>query len=480
VSFPLHLLADPLCSYVAAAAKALDCDESYIAVPLVPVLASAIGNTRRIRLKATWTEPAVCWAATVGESGTVKSPGLDLAASPIWRRQRAMLRQHAQARARFDNELQAWRDMPRTDRGERPEAPEPCQHPICCDITIEALADRLLATPRGTLVQLEELSAWFGSFNQYKAGGADVAHWLTLHGARALKVDRKSGDKTTIYVPHAAVSLTGTIQPGTLRRALLPEYFENGLAARLLAVMPPTRAKKFTEHEIAPELSARVDSLFANLFALRPAPGVNGDDEPVMVDLTDSGRQSWARFVAEHNERLQELVGPERAAGAKLEGYAARFALIFHCCQQAAGEKQIDYIDATDIEAGVELAQWFGVETRRVYRAMHETQADRQRRELLQWIAGRGGRVTPRDLQRNLRRYEHDLDAAEADLNDLVDRAHGAWEYAGSGQRGRPTHVFCLADSPDFPMSRRTDADVNRKNNGQPDISSASAAFTGS
>ena len=63
-----------------------------------------------------------------------------------------------------------------------------------------------IETPRGLLVARDELAGWLGSFNQYKQGqGGDVAHWLEMHRAGALLVDRKSGDKTTIHVARAAV-----------------------------------------------------------------------------------------------------------------------------------------------------------------------------------------------------------------------------------------------------------------------------------
>src|SRR5262249_9740784 len=160
---------------------------------------------------------------------------------------------------------------------------------LCSDITVEALADRLCSTPRGTLVTLDEMAGWFGSFNQYKSGGADVAHWLAMFGARALKVDRKTGDKTTMYIPFAAVSVTGTIQPATLRRVLLPEFFDNGLAARLLVAAPPAQPKRWTEDEIDEDLSHRVDQLLEGLYALKLAPGPEGD-APVMVDLSPDAK----------------------------------------------------------------------------------------------------------------------------------------------------------------------------------------------
>ncbi len=462
-----------LANFISSGSLSLGCDEAYIAVPMLAATASAIGNTRRIRLKKDWTEPAVIWAAVVAESGTVKSSAFELAIRPVWKRQRAILKESAQARADFSAELQTWKDTPKGARGERPEPPAACEHPLCSDITVEALADRLLATPRGILIALDELAGWFGSFNQYKSGGADVPHWLAMHGARAMKVDRKGGDKTTIYVPNAAVSVTGTIQPETLKRLLVPEFFENGLSARLLVTMPPTKAKKWNEREIDPKAAAEVEQLFSRLYSLRPSQGIDGDDEPVMVDLTDEARSTWGAFVNRHNEALQDMEGAARAAMAKLEGYAARIALVFHCVQQATGEKESDYIEVADIEAGITLAEWFGQETRRVYFSMHETKEARRRRELIEWIASKGGKVTVHDLKRNLRRYEREPDSAELELNQLVDLGCGAWSYQGEGQRGRPTHVFCLAESPDFQIATTAAAVINQNSNGKHALTSA-------
>ncbi len=72
--FPLAALPQPMRDYVDACSSAIDCDPAYIGLPLLAAKAAAIGNTRRIRLKRSWTEPAILWGAIVGESGTAKSP----------------------------------------------------------------------------------------------------------------------------------------------------------------------------------------------------------------------------------------------------------------------------------------------------------------------------------------------------------------------------------------------------------------------
>ena len=54
--FPVDVLPQPVRGFVVAGAKAIGCDQAYIALPLLASLASAIGNTRRIQLKRSWTE----------------------------------------------------------------------------------------------------------------------------------------------------------------------------------------------------------------------------------------------------------------------------------------------------------------------------------------------------------------------------------------------------------------------------------------
>ncbi len=159
--FPLDALPQTAALFVSEAAKALGCEASYVAAPLLAALASAIGNSRRIRLKQSWVEPPVLWAAVVGDSGTLKSPSHDAALRPLRRRQKRAMKEFKQAQAeyhnareQYDDQIKAWRKAKPEERGERPEEPQApaCERLLCSDTTVEALADRLSNAPRGLLV----------------------------------------------------------------------------------------------------------------------------------------------------------------------------------------------------------------------------------------------------------------------------------------------------------------------------------------
>ncbi|MBX3391638.1 MAG: DUF3987 domain-containing protein [Phycisphaeraceae bacterium] len=473
--FPVDVLPEPIQSFVADAAKSIGCDPSYIALPLLSGLASAIGNTHRIALKRGWAEPAIVWTAIVGESGTMKTPAFKLAMKAIRKAQADAFKEYDAARAeweaqhlRYEAELTGWkRDAAKKRGGDDgytvapPEKPTPpmARRYIVSDTTTEALAPILLGNPRGVLLARDELAGWLGSFDRYaKAGkaGADSAHWLSMHNGEAMTIDRKTGIPPTIHVPSASVSITGGIQPGILARALGQEHHESGMAARMLYAMPPRKAKRWTEADVDADTEAAVAAVFDRLFSLTmevdpESDPLNPDLRPRLVRLDEDGKAAWVRFYNEHATEQAELSGDLSAAWSKLEGYAARLALVIHLTRWAAGDATLRdpaRVDEASIAAGVVLARWFGDEARRVYTILSESDDDRETRRLVEWIERKGGAVTVRDLTHGIRAYRGDPDAAERALSALVEAGIGRWEAEAHGPRGgRPAQRFRLVST---------------------------------
>ena len=466
--FPVDALPMTAARFVNEGAMALGCDAAYIALPFLAEFASAIGNSRCIRLKPSWTEPPVLWTVVVGYSGELKSPAHDLALRPIRLRQKRAMQEYKRAKAeyrdakeQYDVDLKAWRKADAATRGERPKQPEPptCERLWCSDTTVEALADRLSNAPRGLLLSRDELAGWLASFNQYKQGkGGDVAHWLEMHRAGPLLVDRKTGDTTTIYVPRAAVCIAGGIQPETLRRCLTPEFFENGLAARLLLVMPPRRAKKWTDADIDENTLQAMEDVFNELLNFQPSADFDGEPKPAEVPLTAKAKDLWVTFYNRHAQEQAALEGELSAAWSKLECCAARLALVVHCIRQAEKVETVDpwLVDEQSMAAGITLVEWLKNEAKRVYAVLGESSEDRDRRRLVELLQAKGGRAIVRDLMRCSRLYAH-ADEWEQALNELAEDGSGRWEHSSGSGPGRPKpSVFVLLAQP----STGTDVDA--------------------
>jgi hypothetical protein len=97
---------------------------------------------------------------------------------------------------------------------------------------------------------------------------------------------------------------------------------------------------------------------------------------------------------------------------------------------------------------GLRLVEWFADEAWRVYASCRETQEERERRSLLEWIAARGGRVTAKQLQDSLRHRYPTSEEAEAALDALREAKLGDWQEQPSGPKGgRPTRLFVLPET---------------------------------
>jgi hypothetical protein len=268
-----------------------------------------------------------------------------------------------------------------------------------------------------------------------------------MFNSEAVIVDRKTGIPRTIYVPQAAVCVTGGIQPAILQRALGVEHRESGLAARLLLAYPPRVAKRWSEADIDPDAEAELAKLFDRLYELEPDAGDDGETRPALVRLNSEAKTAWTAYFNAHANEQAELSGDLAAAFSKLEECPARLALVIHFTRWAAGDPTLasaDIVDLDSMAAGITLANWFKHETRRTYAMLDETDGERDQRRLVEWIDRKGGTVTAREVQMGCR-WLREPGAAEAALDELAKAGRGSWEQSQAGQRGQPTRRFKLS-----------------------------------
>jgi hypothetical protein len=459
--FPVHALPEPLRGFAAAGAAALGCDPCYLALPALAVASGLVGNTRTIRLKRDWSEPSVLWAAIVGDSGTLKSPALKLVVGPVYRLQKELiarfkqeLKDYQKAREEYDRRARQAKRKDKPFDEERPEPPR-LTRVITGDVTIEKLAELLEDNPRGLLLCRDELGGWLTSFQRYKgkAGGSDLPGWLEMFRAETLVVDRKTGDRPTLFIPHAAVSVCGGIQPGTLARALTPEYFEAGMAARFLMGMPPKQPKRLTEAEVDPDTRQAYERALRRLLDLQLDRDDQGEAARFALKLTPDAKAAWVAFYSRWASRQAGADGEAAACLSKLEGCAARFALLHHVVGRVAartGSEECDECDPVErpsVEAGAELADWFAYEAARIYATVRESDQEREARRLVEFIRCHGGRMTARRLRlSNVSRYRSPEDA-EAALRRLADAGLSEWAEVPPGPKGgRPSRALSLKD----------------------------------
>jgi hypothetical protein len=151
--------------------------------------------------------------------------------------------------------------------------------------------------------------------------------------------------------------------------------------------------------------------------------------------------------VDEHGRETASLSGPLAAVWSKLEGLAARLALIIECAAWAGNHISSEggpaEISEQAIRGGIALARWAGQEATRIYAMLSEDKGETEVRELTELIRRIGGSVTVRGIQR-AGRFKT-AEAARTALNRLAVAGKGRWiENRSGGQGGRPTLTFKL------------------------------------
>ncbi len=455
--FPVEALPMPLGAYVTECAQALRCDPAYVALCVLAAVGSTISNTRSLRLKRSWEEPCIIWAAIVGDSGTLKTPAFQKAVGFLFRHQKQLLESFKSEKEAYEDALVEYKSRKAKakkageDFNEEPPAEPKLRRVVVSDTTIEKLGVVLEENPRGVLMARDELSGWLGSFTRYKGkgGGSDLPNWLEFFRAGTAVIDRKNPERPLLFIDRAAVSVVGGIQPGVLARALGADAFDSGLPARLLAAMPPKVEKSWSEADVSPETEQAYQTVIARLLEL-DFDADTGPKQPHVLRMNPQAKENWVAFYNAWAKEQMAVEGELAAAYSKLEAYAARFALLHHvvtCVHLEVDDRR--EVSPRSVEAGVTLCRWFANEARRIYMTLAETEEQRDTRRLVEFIQARGGRITVRELQRaNSKKYPTREDA-EAALSVLVDGGVARWIDPPSGKKASNIKVVELYPTPD-------------------------------
>lgn len=460
--FPLNDLPMAIRQFVIEGSAAIGCDATNLIMVTLAVLASAVGTSRAIRLKRTWREFPILWCVLIGKSGSMKSPPRDLALKPVWDRERDWFREYAEELQHYNCEmekyeaaLKKWKSKGFEKNEEQPLPPDKpiCQRATIDNATMEAIAPVLCGNPKGLHMCSDELAGWIRGMDAYRGGkGGDAARWLELHRGGVLQIDRKTGEQRHIRVESAAVSVSGTIQPGTARRLFTREYFESGMVARMLLAEPPAPRKQWRDEELSPQVEARYAEIVNKLLALRHDVDEQGDLHPVEFPLTVGGQLTWIDFYNSHASEQADLHDDDLAAAfSKLEGYAARFTLLIHLVRWASNDRSLEKpheIDSESVRAGANIAKWFTHETSRIYGMLSDHTSEEDCR-LLGWMRNQGGSVTVRELQRSMGKKFKTSKLAKAALDDLAGRGLCRHQYDEQAGRGQPVLRYFLADIAD-------------------------------
>ncbi len=359
--FPTEVLPSEAQEYVRAHSKAKNVDEAMVAAPSLGALAGAVGNSREIELKRSWTEHSTLWILVAAPSGKLKTQSFQAGIAPVNDLEVEAKREHEKKVAAYEEQMERYKSLSQEERAEKepPEEPNDRRRYRVSNTTIEALIDRHSDNPRGLLLARDELAGWIGSFDQYTQAESDLQSWIEMYEGRLVQSDRKTSGTTDIENPN--VTVVGTTQPHVLQNKLTDLHFHSGFEARMMILSPPGKERRFTTHDVTKEVDAAYTRLIRRLYRMRSA-----EDETPSLSLSDGAEKVFADFY-NRNAKIQEQLpdGPLRSKLSKIEAVAARTALIL----QLADDPKAKEVSKNAMVRGTLLAEWFRHESARLHNA---------------------------------------------------------------------------------------------------------------
>jgi uncharacterized protein DUF3987 len=331
--FPLEILSLQLQQVIERTSRGAGVTYAHVAVPLLGISSGLIGYSRRIKATASWVQPATCWTALVGYSGTGKTPGHNVtrrAAKEVERlrkkdeekRKRDHETKKVAAKAADDNWKRQVKEATETGLAP-PEMPEAAVDPgkyvpirlIVNDGTIERLAELLQARPHGIVLVRDELAALFLNMSRY-SGGRDDEFWLEAWNGEPHTVERMG---RMLSIDHLLIGVVGGMQPDKLVASFKGDH--DGKYARVLFAWPDEPGWRGLNND-ATEIDADVLNIISRILMLAEFTE-EGDLIPRFISLDPGAEVEFAQFAQFAQQEKNAFEGREREWFAKATAHAA-------------------------------------------------------------------------------------------------------------------------------------------------------------
>lgn len=468
--FPMDTLPGSFRAFVADIAERMQVRPDAVAIPLLIAAGTAIGKGFRLRPKAAddWSERPCLWGGVIGDPGSLKTPAFNAALSPLRRAQATMEAEHRLAlevhAAACDRAAQAeleWkRECKRTPDGvEKPARPEAAVAPpvpamrrvLTGEATQEALVDLMDQNPRGMLMFRDELSGWFGSFNQYRPGG-DRQFFLECHAGGQYIKDRKISG--TVMLHDTYLSIVGGFQPDIVSKVLAGDN-NDGMAARFSMLVWPETLSSFEYVDRQPDATAaaKVEAIFDRLLAMEPEAffGPLGFNPSPALRFDDDGQIVFRDWYTGLMNRLrgEAMGGAMKAHLSKYPGLFARLAVVLHLVEHADEPKAAPCLVSAVTAERVRdfVTNYLERHAIRIYRHLGQDPARAGAQRIARWLKDSG---TKEFAARDVRRKEWSGMAGQDAVNRALDYLEhvAGWivcrDHAAGPKGGRPSTRYSV------------------------------------
>lgn len=369
---PLDVFPDKIQEIILNLARYENFNAEYTASIILSAAATAVGNSCQIRIKGEWKTSPSLYMMLVGRPGLGKTPPLGFIYRPI----------NEQDDRMFEKYNDEWKEYERAmdvSGNKREKEADGClpKKPhlvttVISDFTPEAMMNTHQYNLRGIALVVDEILALFNSVRRYSTKNNLIEDLLTAYSGQPLKVIRKS-ELRPVLIRKPCINLIGSIQTNLLQEVFRTEFLANGLLDRFLFVYPKNRTISVWKRNAS--VSARPDILNQWRTIIDKMLGIpcdiNEKGNAVNPTILTMEAKAEEYFYDWYNRIIDSVNAIENDAEVesrkmKLNGHAARLALLFQIMKWAVDEAEMQYIELDSVKAAIRMVDYYEETYRRI------------------------------------------------------------------------------------------------------------------
>lgn len=324
-------------------------------------VAAAIGNSCQIQIKGNWKTSPSIYMMLIGRPGLGKTPPLSFLYQPLHEEDDRLYEKYIDEFEEYERALATSKNK---DVGDIIKKPQLVTH-IISDFTPEAMLDLHRKNLRGITVEVDEILSLFNSVKRYNGKNNLIEDLLSAYSGRPLKSVRKSESKP-IFIKQPCINVIGSVQTKLLSDIFRNEYKSNGLLDRFLFVYP--KDQRLSKWEKSENLCNHPDTMgkwrgILNKIINLPCPlNEKGTSvQSLILRLSDEAESyfyDWYNGIIDSVNAIKDDADVE-SRKTKLDGNAARLALVFQIMKWAAGEDDMNCINIDSVKAAIQMINYY-------------------------------------------------------------------------------------------------------------------------
>lgn len=349
-ALPIECLPEKLQQAIKVASEAFCVDYWLPFAAALRTATTIVGANVMLNFRKATPAPGHLWICLVGDSGIGKTEITSFFNKPVYRQQALYSQAFQNALEWFDIEEEKYKIEKATaikNGEEPPKKPVPPRETALFvdDVTPEKLSAVLVDNPGGVIWDCDEIKSLLNSFGRYGGAGSGEAakkRLLTMYSGKNLRLDRK-GQRGSVNISNAWISIFGSIQPEVLPSAFDTEDSQCGFLQRFMFIH--AESTKFVDIQDRPELDEAenyVEAIFGRMVdAVQRLDPTDKESKPLMLNLSKDGKEFLSKYINKICRKAcylgQGTEGKDiKTRAARWIDQVPRLVLLLHCIERCS------------------------------------------------------------------------------------------------------------------------------------------------